>query len=156
VQVFEEISLQPYTQKLCQSFYRDYISDPQMTHQDFVYDTKWVQRYYEKKVQEKDRAFFAICRGKDIIGECQLKHIDLATLSATMSIHLQQDRYKNQGYGTKAIILLCSYAGQNMGLKTLYADAVLRNLRSQHVLEKCGFTRVKQDENLVYYMKPLV
>lgn len=43
------------------------------------------------------------------------------------------------------------YAFEELGMNTVLADAVLKNTRSQHVLEKVGFQFVRQDEMFKYY-----
>ena len=58
---------------------------------------------------------------------------------------------KNRGYGTQAEILALRYAFNDLRLKTVFADAVSRNIRSQHVLEKAGFRFVEEKEGFRYY-----
>lgn len=59
--------------------------------------------------------------------------------------------YKNKGYGTQAEILMMQYAVSKLGLKTIYADAVLKNQRSQHVLKKVGFVETHCDDRFCYF-----
>lgn len=53
-----------------------------------------------------------------------------------MSIHSANDQYKNRGLGIEAERLIVDYAFNELGLYTLYADCVPRNLRSRHSPEK--------------------
>lgn len=57
----------------------------------------------------------------------------------------------NNGYGTQAEALILIYAFYELGLSTVYADTVIRNKRSQHVLEKLGFAYTHEDDMLRYY-----
>lgn len=36
-------------------------------------------------------------------------------------------------------------------MKTVYADAIHKNKRSQHVLQKVGFNETAYDEDFIYY-----
>ena len=147
----EKITLKPYTIERCHDFYKDYISDTAMTYDAFVYDKEKVDRYYENKVLDTGRCFFAICHNDKTIGEIQLKRIDLEKLCGTLSVHLINDTFKGKGYGTEAQKLLTDYAINTMGLKIIYADAIHRNSRSKHILEKLGFKHLYDDNDLAYY-----
>lgn len=149
--VGEKIVLKLYTLERCHEFFRDYISDPAMTYDSFIYDKKKVDTYYENKVLEANRCFFAICHNDKTVGEIQLKRIDMEKLCGTLSVHLANDTYKGKGYGTEAQRLLIDYAIKAMGLKTIYADAIHRNHRSKHILRKLGFVHLYDDEVLAYY-----
>ena len=145
------VALQPYTLERCHAFWKEYVSDPAMWEMAFTYDPQWVEQYYQKKVMDKSRRFFAICHGEQTVGEIQLKHIDFEKGCGTMSIHFSCDKYKNRGFGTEAERLLAEYAFSELGLSTVYADCVLRNTRSQHVLQKIGFVYIHEDDILRYY-----
>ena len=43
------------------------------------------------------------------------------------------------------------YAFYELDIPTLYADSIRPNTRSQHVLEKIGFTMTGEDEQFKYY-----
>lgn len=147
----KNISLLPYTMDRCHEFWKDYVVDFNMWDKEFVYDKNWVNKYYSLKVSDKTRRYFAICINEKTIGEIQLKNINNEKGIAALGIHLSNDNYKNQGFGTEAIELMICYAFEHLKLSTLYADAVLRNKRSQHVLEKLGFVEVRVDDILRYY-----
>ena len=147
----ENISLLPYTMDRCHEFWKDYIVDYNMWDEEFVYDKNWVDKYYNFKVRDKTRRYFAICINDKVIGEIQLKNINDQKGIATLGIHFSNDNYKNQGFGTEAIELMICYSFEHLKLNTLYADAVLRNKRSEHVLEKLGFVEIRADEILRYY-----
>ena len=97
------------------------------------------------------RVFLAIMVNEAPIGEIILKNIDTDQKCCTLGIHLQNDSIKNKGYGTKAEILALRYAFADMKINTVYADAIHKNKRSQHVLRKVGFTETHQDDAFIYY-----
>ena len=68
-----------------------------------------------------------------------------------MGIHLQNDAVKEKGYGTQAERLILQYAFNELGMVAVNADAVLKNTRSQHVLEKVGFCYTHEDDTFKYY-----
>lgn len=146
------ITLEPYTQERCHAFWQGYTADPAMWSEQFVYDEQKIQKYYQTKVARPDRVYFAICYQGETVGEILLKGIDRVQKHATLSIHLANDRYKNRGWGSQAILLLADYAFETLGLCTLCADSLHRNSRSQHVLGKIGFTLTRADETLRYYV----
>ncbi len=147
----EKIVLKPYTLERCHEFYKDYISDPAMTYDNYIYDKDEVDTYFQNKVLDTKRRFFAICYDNKVIGEIQLKRIDFERLCGTLSIHLVNDTVKGKGFGTEAEELLIEYAIKELGLHTIYADAIHRNNRSKHILEKLGFEHIYDDEALAYY-----
>ena len=57
----------------------------------------------------------------------------------TLSIHLQNDTVKGKGYGTRAEQLAIQYAFEVLNMVAVNADTIIKNTRSQHVLEKVGF-----------------
>lgn len=145
------VTLQHMTREQCHDFYREFENDPAVGHYyEFHYDPAWADAYFDRNAAP-DRRLFAIMLGSRIIGECKLKDIDDENHTCRMGIHLQNDSVKERGYGTRAERLLLRYAFEQMGMQTVYADAVLGNARSRHVLEKVGFSQTGQDETFAYY-----
>lgn len=147
----ELVALVPYTRERCHEFYRSYVSDPAMWDFTYVYDKQRVNDYYDNKVQESSRRFFAVNFGEKTVGEVQLKYIDFEKGCGTLSIHLQNDSAKGRGFGTEAEELMLRYAFHTLHLNVVYADATHRNMRSRHVLESVGFQHLYDDDTLCYY-----
>lgn len=147
----EKITLKHYTIERCHEFYKDYIYDQAMTYDTYVYNKEKVDNYYQNKVLDTTRRFFAICLQNKVVGEIQLKRIDFTECCGTMSIHLVNDTVKGMGIGTEAERLLIRYAINDLGLNTIYADVVHRNTRSKHILVKLGFEHLYDDDILAYY-----
>lgn len=146
------ISLLPYTLERCHEFYRQYVSDPCMTDEEFKYDKQRVDAYFQKRARDPSRRMFAIMLGNKTIGEIQLKYIDFTAERGTLSIILANDSVKNKGYGTEAEALLINYAFRELELNAVLADAVHRNERSKHLLEKLGFIYDRDDDTFDYYI----
>lgn len=105
---------------------------------------------YERQIA-LGRLHMAIMLETEPIGEIILKNIDWENHHCTLGIHLKNDSLKNCGYGTQAEILLLQYAFDRLGMETVYADAILKNERSQHVLQMVGFTETGKDDTFRYY-----
>ena len=65
----------------------------------------------------------------------------------------QNDSYKGMGYGTEAERLALAYAFDELGMNAVNADTVIKNERSQHILEKLGFEFIKEVGDFRYYRK---
>lgn len=95
---------------------------------------------------------FAIMLDGKLIGELQLKQINREKAECTLSIHMQNDTVKEKGYGTQAEQLAVKYAFDEMGMVAVNADTIMKNTRSQHVLEKVGFHLIGEDETFKCYL----
>ena len=149
------ISLTPMTIELARQYYSEFVMDPDLfldpkDYKPYVYSPESsderVQRY-----AALGRIFLAVTLDGKPIGEVVLKQIDHGQKCCTMGISLVNDRYKNQGFGTAAEKLTLRYAFEQVGMETVYADAVITNLRSRHVLEKAGFHETHTDGKFAYY-----
>lgn len=149
------ISLIPMTKELCRQYYKDFETDSNIYmdmkyYKPFVYSDSWVDSYYNRQI-EKKRVFLAIMYEQNPVGEIFLKDIDNEKRECTLSIHLQNDIFKGRGIGTQAEKLALRYAFDELGMSAVNADVVLKNKRSQHVLEKIGFQFIKQEGIFKYY-----
>lgn len=150
------ISLCEVTRERLHEYYRGFVSDPDLFMDMsrffyYQYDPDRIDAYFDARKPSADRRDFMILNGPAAIGELSLKHIDYETGECELSVHLQNDSVKNKGYGTIAERLALRYAFETLNLKTVLADATLKNKRSQHVLEKVGFSFVREDDIFKYY-----
>ena len=153
----ETLSMTPMTRELCHEFYREFERDPatfmdMSLFEPFVYDPEWVDRYFDRQ-QRPDRQAFLLCRDLRPIVEVILKEIGQDKKECVLSIHMRNDSVKGKGYGTKAILMAYGWARDVLGMRTVKADAALKNTRSQHILEKLGFRLVNEDETFKYYQR---
>lgn len=147
----EKVILKPLTKELCHEIYKKYVADPMMTDETYKYSPEKVDNYFNIRIKDSKRKLFAIMVDESAIGEVQVKYIDDVIKKGTLSIHLVNDSVKGKGYGTEAEQLIIQYAFEYLGLNTLYADAVIRNTRSQYVMQKLGFEYIYEDEAFKYY-----
>lgn len=151
----EEISLCVMTRELCHELFRHWQNDPDIymdmdLFAPYQYDENAVNRYFDAK-QGPSRVLLAILREGRPVGEVQLKQIDRDSKECTLSIHMQNDAVKGRGYGTCAEKLALQYAFEVLGMKAVNADTVIKNLCSQHVLEKIGFRFIEEKDGFKYY-----
>ena len=135
----QTIQLKAMTRELCHELYRRWTNDASIymdmrLFRPYVYNEAAVNRYFDQ-----------------VIGELQLKQIDYDKKECTLSIHMQNDMVKGKGYGTQAEHLAVKIAFDELGMTAVNADAIMKNTRSQHVLEKVGFHLVGEDGAFKYY-----
>ncbi|MDE6837567.1 MAG: GNAT family N-acetyltransferase, partial [Acutalibacter sp.] len=116
----------------------------------YHYNAAAVNRYFDA-TQDSSRVMLAVMKDGAPIGEVQLKQIDREKGECTLSIHMQNDAVKGRGYGTRAEQLAVRYAFDVLGLRAVNADTIVKNTRSQHVLEKVGFQYLKEEDGFRYY-----
>ncbi len=151
----KDISLCIMTRELCHELYKGWENDPAICMDmdlfvPYQYNEKAVNKYYDSK-QDSSHILFAIMKDDKPIGEIQLKKIDYESKECTLSIHMQNDDVKGQGYGTCAEKLILQYAFDVLGMNAVNADIVIKNTRSQHVLEKVGFQYIREANGFKYY-----
>lgn len=150
-----DISLKIMNRDLCHLLYKEWQNDVSIymdmsLYKPYVYDSNQVDKYFTSKTSP-DRIMFAIMLDDKPIGELQLKKINILKKECTLSIHMQNDYVKGKGYGSLAIYLAIEYAFDELGMNVIKADAVTKNVRSQHVLEKVGFCFVEECNGFKYY-----
>lgn len=150
-----KVMLRPMTREMCHAFYQGFRNDPAICmdmsqFKEYEYIPEKVDRYFDEN-SVPSRRLFAIIVDGEIVGECKLKYIDFEKRECSAGIHLRSDSVKGKGYGTEAERLLLRYAFEELGMTAVNADAVLKNTRSQYVMEKVGFRYVREDATFRYY-----
>ncbi len=149
-----DIYLKEMDSEMYHKFFRKFENDIDLyfdksEYEPYIYSEEKVGKYI-RRIQEKKRVPLAIMNGDEIIGEILFKNIE-EKRCATLSIVLINSDWKNKGIGTRAELLAIDYAFNQLGVKELYADAIVTNTRSQHVLEKVGFKLIKEENNFKFY-----
>lgn len=151
----ERVSLRPMSAEMYHAYYREYENDPDLfldksECKPFVYSPAWVDRYIQRQI-DCGRTCLAVMYGEEMAGEIILKNVEPGR-SATLSICMKNDRYKGRGIGTQAERLAIDYVFHSLDIPVLYADTVVTNARSQHVLEKLGFQLLRTEGDFKYYV----
>lgn len=150
------VTLLPYTLDALTAYYRGFEADPALCEnpkdfRPYTYSEEAVERHFAARAKRTDRADFLIGVGGVPVGEIALKRIDSTALCATAEIHLRADVWKGRGVGTKAMRLLLDHAFGTLGLKTVFADALLKNARSLRMIRSLGFTHTGGDGRFAYF-----
>ncbi len=151
----QEISLCIMTRELCHQFFREHESDPAMyadesRFQAYAYSEEAADSFYDRKQVPGRLELVAMMDGRTI-GQVQLKNIDEEKRECELGFHMQNDSVKGLGYGTRIARLALEYAFENLDVDAVYACTILKNTRSQHVLEKAGFRYMDEKDGLKYY-----
>ena len=150
-----ELRLVPATKELCRAYYRSFEQDPALFEDPgrlvpYVYDEAAVDARFEDRQKRPNRPFY-ILLDEEVIGEVVLKNVLPGKKSCELGICMVNDRYKNKGYGTAAERMALDYAFSELGMDEVQADTLIANTRSQHVLQKLGFSFVSEDGHFKYY-----
>ena len=100
----------------------------------YQYNKKAVNKFYDKHITQ-GKIHFAIMLYNKIIGDIYLKDLNLELESSNIGIHIVNDQYKGKEYGTQAERILLSYIFNKLKMKTVYAQTLIKNERSTHVLK---------------------
>ena len=150
-----ELSLRIMTRELCHTFYKHFENDPDIymdmnRFAPYKYDERKVEDYFDAQ-QKSNRIVFMLMLGEFPIGEIKLKDIDRTKKECSLGIHLQNDLVKGKGYGTMGEKMAIKYAFDKLEMQAINADVVLKNTKSQHILEKLGFCYLRCDDTFKYY-----
>ncbi|MBQ8237719.1 MAG: GNAT family N-acetyltransferase [Oscillospiraceae bacterium] len=150
----QKVWLQPMTAEMYHAYFKEYQNDPDLyldprAYTAYTYDVQTVERYIKRQIDLK-RKTFAIMHGQEMVGELVIKNIEPGKC-ATMGLAMRSAQYKDRGYGTRAEQLAIQYVFHVLDIPILYADALITNTRSQHVLEKVGFRLIRKEGDFKYY-----
>lgn len=150
----DDLYLIPMTAEMYHAYFKEFENDAELfadktSLTTYIYNADKVDLYIQRQLDKK-RICLAVMADNEIAGEIIIKNIVPKT-SATLGICMKNDRYKGIGYGTQAEILPVRYVFDKLDIPVLYADCLISNLRSQHVLEKVGFKCIGEDEVFRYY-----
>ena len=142
------------TAEMYHEYFKEYQNDPDLyidkaAWVEYIYDAERVDRYIRRQ-KDLHRKTFAIMRNNEMVGELIIKNIE-DSKCATLGIAMKNAHFKDRGFGTQAELLAIDYVFHELDIPTLYADSLLTNTRSRHVLEKTGFHPIGEDENFCYY-----
>jgi len=150
----KKIRLVPMTADMYSSFFIEYENDPDLclpgqAYVHYEYSEEKVSKYVQR-LRDLNRIPLAVLYEDEIVGEIIIKNI-AEHQSATLGLAMKNARYKDRGFGTKAEQLVIQYVFNELDIPVLYADTILSNTRSQHVLEKVGFQFIKEEGDFRYY-----
>ena len=87
-----------------------------------------------------------------IIGSIDYKYIPVNAVTEVG--YGMNPRYQGHGYMSEALTAFLKF-GQRLGIKTVLADTLKDNIRSQRVLQRCGFRFLKEEEDRLWWERIL-
>ena len=153
------IYLLPMTRARMHEMYRDFTLDPSIfmdmdlfeQKKNYVYDPQKVDTLFDMRNSEEGSIAFAIMLDGTVIGEVGLRHFSADTKECELSVRMKNDSFKGKGYGTQAEKLAIDYAFDVLGAERILAESLVKNTRSQHILEKLGFQYTGEEEGFKQY-----
>lgn len=139
--------------------YQEFTLDPDIfddmelyeANKDLAYNPQKVDMLFDMRSGEEGSIAFAVVLDGKVIGEVGLRHFSEETKECELSVHLQNDSVKGKGYGTKAEQMGIDYAFDVLGAESIFAESLIKNTRSQHILEKLGFVYFGEEEGFKQY-----
>ena len=107
----------------------------------FETENEWIKEVLKRK----DEIRFAICVGnkKEYVGNVQLTKI--SNIDAEFHIFIGNKFFLNKGIGTKATVLVLSYAIDILKLQTVYLFVNKNNAAAIKSYYKCNFFEVERN-----------
>jgi len=148
------VSLVKMNRNKMHAFFKHFTYDPLALGEEkipnYIYDQENVDQIYDKH-QNQGKQHFAIMYEGQVIGDIYLKQINYVSQTCEMGIHIVNDSYKGKGYGTQAEKILLAYAFNELNMKAVYVDTLVKNERSMHVLKKAGFIEAYRNAQTVHF-----
>ena len=148
------IKLIPMTKEMYHTFFKEFENDIDIylsknDYCEYRYSEENVNKYIQKQ-KSLNRICLAIIFDNEIVGEIKIYDIQ-PYKSAVLGIALKNSKYKDRGIGTQAELLAVDYVFNVLDIPELYADSIITNTRSQHVLEKVGFKLIGESNDRKHY-----
>lgn len=159
------VILRPFTRAEYHLFFQQYVPDPLMDPHPYRYQATHVDHQFDYDESRKEwYPTFGIFADEKPVGILSLKRIDKTERKCEIGLMMANDTYKNQGYGTQAMLLGIQLAAAHYDVHHIRADTMGRNTRMQHILEKLGFMLIERvpmiydmpagkDDRLVYLLE---
>ena len=126
------------------------------------YEPKREESYYTLEVQRQGlldgykqflngkSVSFGIFKDYSLIGKIRLSNIVMGIFKNANIGYSMDEKEQGKGYMKEAVKLAIDYGFSNMDIHRIEASAMLENIKSQKVLNACGFKRLGINENYLY------
>ncbi len=96
--------------------------------------------YFDDGWKEGGRHFLLYAEGQ-LMGDADLRHIDLATRTAEFAILIGERKVQGRGYGMRFALMLHTLAFTALDLERIYVSIIPANRGSLRLFEKLGYQR---------------
>ena len=86
--------------------------------------------------------FWVLVDGESIVGRISLTDVVHGAFNSGNLGYWVAQEYQRRGIASAAVAAVSTVAEQNLELHRIQAGTLLRNVASQKVLERCGFSRI--------------
>ena len=153
------IRIEPMTREQMHEMYQEFTMDPMIFDdmelfeqvKNYVYNPEKVDMLYDMRMDEEGSHLFAIMLDDKVNGEVGLRHYSDETKDCELSVHMMNDSVKGKGYGTRAEQLAVDFAFSILGAESIFAESLIKNARSQHIMEKIGFKYIGEEDGYRQY-----
>jgi RimJ/RimL family protein N-acetyltransferase len=121
-----------------------YPDSPIPTWEEFLNDYK--EYFFDGSKPFLGRCF-VIEVNSEPVGQINHDKISMADHSTELDIWLRSSKYVNKGYGTDAIVTICSYLADKFECKKFIISPSRRNVRAIRTYEKAGFIETDEIKN---------
>jgi ribosomal-protein-alanine N-acetyltransferase len=99
-------------------------------------------KYYLQRIERDDHEGFAICTSEEerIVGAININNIVRGSFQSASLGYYVGAEHQGTGFMQEGLNQLITYAFNTMGLHRLEANIQPENVRSQNLVERCGFT----------------
>ena len=154
-----DIRIEPMTREQMHEMYKDFQMDSMIFDdmelfemaKNYVYNPEKTDMLYDMRIAEEGSHLFAVMLDDKVIGEVGLRHYSDETKECELSVHMMNDSVKGKGYGTQAEKLAIDYAFDVLGAESIFAESLIKNTRSQHIMEKMGFKYFGEEDGFKQY-----
>ena len=118
-------------------YYNDSHNRAMMAHGEDM-SPEDVVEHYDSVWGEGGRNFLLDIDGT-LMGDADLRHVDMATRTAEFAIMIGQRATQGRGLGTRFALMLHALAFGALGLESIYITIIPANKASQRLFEKIGY-----------------
>ena len=139
-------------QMICDMFNDPFLEDV-VVGWSFPLSIEQQNAWFDRNINSDGKNFrFVIETPEDgAVGIATRTNIDWKNGTATHGIKLANKEKRTKGIGTDTVMAIMRYAFDELGMVAVNADTVVKNTRSQHILEKIGFQFLKEEGYFRYY-----
>jgi [ribosomal protein S5]-alanine N-acetyltransferase len=109
-------------------------------------------KYYMQRLAREDHEGFVICRQGDqrIVGAININNIVRGSFQSASLGYYVGIEFQGEGYMAEGLGLLVNYAFTTLGLHRLEANIQPENVRSQKLVERCGFVKEGYSKDFLF------
>ena len=119
------------------SFYNDAHNQAMMAHGGDMSQQDVIEHY--DGVWDKGGLNFLLELEGNLMGDADLRHVDMATRTAEFAIMIGQRATQGRGLGTRFALMLHAFAFDTLELERVYITIIPANKASRRLFEKLGY-----------------